>query len=52
MQPAYLVAWLLAGTLIQFVTDAVLLTLYRTTPLSAGGSGDPPEASRPPEASD
>jgi hypothetical protein len=52
VQPLYLVAWLLAGTLVMFLADAVLLTLYRSTPLSAGGSAAPPEASRPSGASD
>lgn len=52
VQPAYLVAWLLAGTLIQFLTDSVLITLFRRTPLSATGSDGPPAASRPPGASD
>ncbi len=52
VQPAYLVAWLLAGTLVQFLTDSVLITLYRRTPVSAAGSDGPPEASRPPGASD
>jgi hypothetical protein len=52
VQPLYLVAWLLAGTLATFVTDAVLLTLYRTTPLSAGGSGGPPAGNRSSGASD
>jgi hypothetical protein len=52
VQPSYLVAWLLVGVLIDFLSDVVLLTLYRATPLSAGGSADPSAASRPPAASD
>lgn len=52
VQPAYLVAWLLAGTLLNFLNDVVLVTLYRRTPLSAGGSADPSEASRPSGGSD
>jgi hypothetical protein len=52
VQPSYLVAWLLVGVLLDFLSDVVLLTLYRATPLSAGGSGDPPAASHPQEPSD
>jgi hypothetical protein len=40
VQPTYLVAWNLVSILIVFVTDIVLLTLYRgTRGLSGGGSG-------------
>jgi len=52
VQPSYLVARLLVGVLIDFLSDVVLLTLYRATPLSAGGSADPSAASRPPAPSD
>lgn len=41
VQPPYLASWLLVGVLLAFVTDVVLLTLYRATRISAGGSGDP-----------
>jgi hypothetical protein len=41
VQPTYLVAWNLAGILIVFASDAVLLTVYRATRgLSAGGSAE------------
>jgi drug/metabolite transporter (DMT)-like permease len=52
VQPGYLGAWLLVNVLIGFVIDVLLLTLYRSTPLSEAGSGDRPEASRSREASD
>ncbi len=57
MQPSYLVAWLLVGVLTDFVSDVVLLTLFRATPLgdgaiSAAAPDDPPAMPRPPEASD
>jgi hypothetical protein len=46
VQPSYLAAWLLVGVLLQFVTDVVLLTLYRGTRLSeaapSGSSAAPP----------
>jgi hypothetical protein len=52
IQPTYLVAWALVGALLQFVGDVVLLTLYRATPLSAGGSADPSAGPRRREPSD
>jgi hypothetical protein len=58
VQPSYLVAWLLVGVLTDFLSDVVLLTLFRATPLrgeeavSAAAPSDPPEAPRPPAASD
>jgi hypothetical protein len=52
VQPSYLVAWLLVGVLIDFLSDVVLLTLYRATPLSAGGSADPSAGPHPPAPSD
>jgi hypothetical protein len=52
VQPSYLVAWLLVGVLTDFLSDVVLLTLFRATPLSAAAPADPSEAPRPPEASD
>jgi hypothetical protein len=50
VQPSYLAAWLLVGVLLQFVTDAVLLTLYRGTRLSEAspaGSSAAPRSSEP-----
>ena len=51
VQPSYLGAWLLVGVLLQFVTDAVLLTLYRGTrirePNSTAGSSEAPRSSEP-----
>jgi hypothetical protein len=38
VQPTYLVAWELAVALLMFLTDVLVLTLYRRTRLSAGGS--------------
>lgn len=57
VQPSYLVAWLLVGVLTDFLSDVVLLTLFRATPLgngalSAAAPDDPSAAPRPPEASD
>jgi hypothetical protein len=54
VQPTYLGAWELVGALLVFVTDVVLLTLYRATRLglSGDGSGDSPEAPSPGEPSD
>ena len=52
VQPLYLVAWLLAGTLSIFLADAVLLTLYRTTPLSAGAPAVREEGPHSPEGPD
>lgn len=50
VQPSYLGAWLLVGVLLQFVTDAVLLTLYRGTRISEAvpaGSSEAPRSSEP-----
>jgi hypothetical protein len=46
VQPTYLGAWELVGALLVFVTDVVLIALYRRTRLglSADGSGGSPEA--------
>jgi hypothetical protein len=52
VQPTYLVAWLLVLVLLDFASDALLITIYRDTRLSADGSGGPPAPSHPPEASD
>jgi hypothetical protein len=52
VQPSYLVAWLLVGVLLDYLSDVVLLTLYRATPLNADGSAGPAEAIHPPGASD
>ena len=45
VQPTYLVAWALAGALLTFASDVVLVTLYRQTRFSAGGSAGSQEAS-------
>jgi hypothetical protein len=50
VQPSYLVAWLLVGVLLDFLSDVVLLTLYRATPLNGGESADPAATIHPPEA--
>jgi hypothetical protein len=52
VQPTYLVAWLLVLVLLDFVGDALLITIYRDTQLSGDGSGGPQAPSHPPEASD
>jgi hypothetical protein len=52
VQPSYLAAWVLVSVLLDFLNDALLLPLYRATPLSEGGSADPSEATRSTEASD
>ncbi len=54
VQPTYLGAWELVGALIVFVTDVVLITLYRGTRLglTAGGSGGSPAGPSRGEPSD
>lgn len=52
VQPSYLAAWVLVGVLLDFLNDALLVPVYRATPVSADGSAGPPEATRSPEASD
>jgi hypothetical protein len=53
VEPGFLVAWELVGSLIVFVTDVVLVTLYRTTRgLSAAGSAGSAEAPSSGEPSD
>ncbi len=52
VQPSYLAAWLLVGVLLQFVTDVVLLTVYRGTRLSEAVPAGSSAASRPSEPSD
>jgi hypothetical protein len=44
VQPTYLVAWELALALLTFASDVLLLTLYRRTRFSAGGSAGSPAA--------